>query len=274
MIPKIIHYCWFGGNPLPELAIKCIESWKKYCPQYEIKEWNELNFDINACEYVKQAYAAQKWAFVSDYARFWILYHEGGLYFDTDVELIRSIDDLVEKGSFMGCEPAFKSNEINSNPGLGLAAAPGLGLYKAILDFYESRSFYRENGALDLTTVVENTTSILEARGWRREPNIQCIGGMYIYPPDFFCPMNYYSGEMVITENTRSIHHYSESWLSERNQRVNHTMRVLIQRFGEKNGYRIWCIYAFPYRLKRKIKRVGWKGMIEYVAANVLKNRK
>ena len=115
MIPKIIHYCWFGGNPLPELAIKCIESWKKYLPDYEIKEWNESNFDINCCAYVREAYEAKKWAFVSDYARFWILYQHGGLYFDTDVELIKSIDDLIVKGAFMGCEP------WNAAPALSLS---------------------------------------------------------------------------------------------------------------------------------------------------------
>ena len=97
MIPKIIHYCWFGGNPLPELAQKCIASWKKYCPDYEIKEWNESNFDLNCCDYVREAYEAKKWAFVSDYARFWILYHEGGVYFDTDVEVLKPIDTIVEK---------------------------------------------------------------------------------------------------------------------------------------------------------------------------------
>ena len=104
MIPRIIHYCWFGGNQLPELAQKCIESWKKYFPDYEIKEWNESNFDLNCCDYVKEAYTAKKWAFVSDYARFWILYNYGGLYFDTDVEVIRDMSEIVNRGAFMGCE--------------------------------------------------------------------------------------------------------------------------------------------------------------------------
>ena len=98
-IPKIIHYCWFGGNPLPELAQKCIESWKKYCPDYEIKRWDETNFDLDCCDYVREAYQEKKWAFVSDYARFKILYEYGGVYFDTDVELIKPIDDIVEKGA-------------------------------------------------------------------------------------------------------------------------------------------------------------------------------
>ena len=104
MIPKIIHYCWFGRNPLPESAIKCINSWKKFFPDYEIKEWNEDNFDVNIIPYTKEAYEAKKYAFVSDYARFWILYHHGGLYFDTDVEVIKAMDDIIELGPFMGVE--------------------------------------------------------------------------------------------------------------------------------------------------------------------------
>ena len=101
MIPKIIHYCWFGRKPLPPLAVKCIESWKKYLPDYTIKEWNEDNFDINIVPYTREAYEVGKYAFVSDYARFYILYHHGGLYFDTDVEVIRPMDDLVGRGAFL-----------------------------------------------------------------------------------------------------------------------------------------------------------------------------
>ena len=104
MIPKIIHYCWFGGNPLDKLGQKCLDSWKQYFPDYEIKEWNETNFDVNCCQYIKEAYAAKKWAFVSDYARFKILYEQGGVYFDTDVEVIKPFDDILIKGNYMGCE--------------------------------------------------------------------------------------------------------------------------------------------------------------------------
>lgn len=108
-IPKVIHYCWFGGNPLPSLAEKCIASWRKYLPDYEIKRWDESNFDVNIIPYTKQAYEAKKYAFVSDYARFWILYNYGGLYFDTDVEVIRSMDDIIAAGPFMGCENSYKA---------------------------------------------------------------------------------------------------------------------------------------------------------------------
>lgn len=104
MIPKIIHYCWFGRNPLPPLAQECIASWRKYLPDYEIKEWNEDNFDVNAIPYTAEAYRQKKYAFVSDYARFWIMYHYGGLYFDTDVEVIRPLDDIIAAGNFMGFE--------------------------------------------------------------------------------------------------------------------------------------------------------------------------
>lgn len=104
MIPKVIHYCWFGGNPLPNIAVKCINSWKKYFPDYEIIEWNESNFDLFSCDYCREAYDAKKWAFVSDYARFKILYEHGGVYFDTDVEVIKSMDDILQKGAFIGRE--------------------------------------------------------------------------------------------------------------------------------------------------------------------------
>ena len=133
MIPKVIHYCWFGRNPLPESAIRCINSWKKFFPDYEIKEWNEDNFDVNIIPYTSEAYEAKKYAFVSDYARMWILYHYGGLYFDTDVEVIKNMDDIVAKGSFMGIEVEYSEGSIMSvNPGLGLGVIPHHRIYKEI----------------------------------------------------------------------------------------------------------------------------------------------
>lgn len=207
MIPKIIHYCWFGGNPLPEDAKRCIDSWKKFFPDYEIKEWNEHNFDINCCAYVKEAYAEKKWAFVSDYARFWILYHEGGVYFDTDVEVIRDMSALIKRGSFMGCEV---SNECN--PGLGLAAAPGLDLYQELLEHYETIHFSHNGNMTE--TVVGHTTKLLKRHGWKGNGTIEEVSGVYIYPPEYFCPMDYKTGKLNITENTYSIHWYTASWQS------------------------------------------------------------
>lgn len=143
MIPKVINYCWFGGNPLPASAQKCIASWRKYLPDYEIKEWNESNFDVNIIPYTAEAYKAKKYAFVSDYARFWILYRYGGLYFDTDVEVIRNMDDIIANGAFMGLEKkqaGATPTQLGVAPGLGLGVNPGLGLYKELLDVYDDNS--------------------------------------------------------------------------------------------------------------------------------------
>ena len=138
MIPKIIHYCWFGRKPLPELAIKCIASWKKFFPDYEIKEWNEDNFDVNQIPYTMQAYKSKKYAFVSDFARFWILYNYGGIYFDTDVEVIKPMDHIIDQAPYMGVEIDLNLSDEQSisnsvNPGLGIAAPKGHYFYKKIL---------------------------------------------------------------------------------------------------------------------------------------------
>ena len=174
MIPKIIHYCWFGRNPLPESAQKCIASWRKFFPGYEIKEWNEDNFDVNQIPYVSEAYAAGKYAFVSDYARFKILYDNGGLYFDTDVEVIRSFDDILDKGAFMGCE---LTPELSTgvNPGLGLGVAPGLGLYAELLDIYSELRFINPDGSQNLTTIVRYTTDLLVRKGLKPISELQQI---------------------------------------------------------------------------------------------------
>lgn len=215
MIPKIIHYCWFGRNPLPELAIKCIESWKRHLPEYEIKEWNEDNFDVNIVPYTAEAYKAKKYAFVSDFARFWILYKYGGLYFDTDVEVIKNIDDIIAKGAFMGCELAPNNNKElfpAINPGLGLGVTPGLGLYKEILDIYKYKHLFNLKGLIT-ETVVGIVTRILKEKNPNLDLNNIClIEGVTIYPADYFCPIVAMTGEMNVTENTRSIHHYTATW--------------------------------------------------------------
>lgn len=214
MIPKIIHYCWFGGNPLPELAQKCIASWKKYFPEYEIKEWNEDNFDVNIIPYTAEAYQVRKYAFVSDYARFWILYKYGGLYFDTDVEVIRSMDDIIERGPFMGCENGAKegATTLGVAPGLGLGVNPGLGLYKTILDRYSNIHFLNHKGYQNIKTVVEYTTELLQSYGLKNVNDIQKVAGIWIYPQRYFCPMDMNTGELNIVDDTRSIHHYMASW--------------------------------------------------------------
>ena len=213
MIPKIIHYCWFGGNPLPPLAEKCIASWKRFLPDYEIKEWNEQNFDVNIIPYTAEAYQAKKYAFVSDYARFWILYHYGGLYFDTDVEVIKPMGSIIAKGAFMGCEQDSKPGiELTVAPGLGLAVESKHEIYKAILEEYDSFHFLNEDGSNNDKTVVEYVTEILKKHGLRNSPGIQNINGINVYPSEYFCPRNTVTKRMHITNNTYTIHHYMASW--------------------------------------------------------------
>ena len=216
MIPKVIHYCWFGGNMLPPLAVKCISSWKKYFPDYEIKEWNESNFDVNIIPYTQEAYQAKKYAFVSDYARFWILYKFGGLYFDTDVEVIKSMDDMIARGPLMGCEHEASDMSVASvAPGLGLGVNPGLGLYEEILKKYSTLHFMRKDRSFNLKTVVQYTTELLCEHGLIGTKEIQFCAGVWVYPKDYLCPKDFKTGVMEITENTLAIHHYDGSWVSD-----------------------------------------------------------
>lgn len=209
MIPKVIHYCWFGRNPLPELAIKCIDSWRKYLPDYEIKEWNEDNYDVRKIPYISQAYDAKKYAFVSDYARFDILYQYGGIYFDTDVEVIKDLSPIIDNGAFMGVEVV---GAINA--GLGIGAPAQLEIFKEILDSYKDERFIKSDGSLDLKTVVIRVSEIFYKYGFTKEDKIQKIEDITIYPKEYFCPISYSTGTMEITGNTYSIHHYVASWIT------------------------------------------------------------
>lgn len=215
-IPKIIHYCWFGRSPLTNLTLKCIDSWKKYLPEYEIKIWNEDNFDINMIPYTQQAYAAKKYAYVSDYARFWILYHYGGVYFDTDVEVIKPMDEIIQAGSYMGSENiAQPDSKLRVNSGLGIAAIKGLPLYKDILDYYSSLSFV-VNGKMKLTTVVEIISNILYSKGLKSVNEIQHVEGVTIYPAEYFASRNVAEFSIPRTNNSYSIHYYVGSWMPKR----------------------------------------------------------
>lgn len=216
-IPKKIHYCWFGRNPLPESAQKCIASWRKYLPDYEIIEWNEDNFDVNFIPYTSQAYEAKKYAFVSDYARFKILYEQGGLYFDTDVEVIRPLDDIIANGPFMGFEINPGRRGINGavNPGLGLGAIKELDLYKKIIGYYNTLEFYNPDGSYNITDAVVNiTTRELEKFGLKEKSGIQNVADITIYPSDYFNPFDDATGRLFKTTNTRTIHWYSKTWMN------------------------------------------------------------
>ena len=239
---KVIHYCWFGGKPLPRSAEKCIASWKKFLPEYRIVRWDESNFDVNAIPYTREAYAAGKYAFVSDYARFWILYHNGGVYFDTDVELIKNMDDILAKGDFLGVESKMP-RMITVNPGLGFAASRGSVLLEELLDLYRGLNFLNADGTPCLKNIVEITTEQLLKQGLKNTPEVQECCGFTIYPKDYFCPIDYDTRELVITENTRTIHHYAESWVP-RSARFKNALRRI---FGKN-------FITFLVNLKKKIR--------------------
>ena len=232
MIPKVIHYCWFGKGPLPPLAEKCIASWRRFLPDYEIREWNEENFDVGTIPYTADAYKAGKYAFVSDYARFWVLYRYGGVYFDTDVEVIRPMDDVLEKGAFMGFELLGK--RVAVNPGLGLAAEPEMLLYKEILTRFESMSFSLPDGNLNPWTMIPMVTELLIQNGLRGEGAVEHVAGVDIYPPEWFNPYDHLTGRLRKTKNTHTIHWFAKSWMEQEPTWQTMIKRIIRRVLGKK----------------------------------------
>lgn len=207
MIPKKIHYCWFGGKPLPGDVQRYIESWQRFCPDYEIIRWDETNYDVNKNAYVREAYQNKKWAFLTDYARLDIVCREGGIYLDTDVELIRSLDDLLDCPCFMGMEQVG-----TVNTGLGFGAEAGHPFLIENKRVYEENSFAREDGTFKPEICVKITTRLLRKHGLEAQNRIQQAAGVTIYPVEYFCPLTMGTNKLTIMENTYSIHHYSASW--------------------------------------------------------------
>lgn len=211
MIPKTIHYCWFGRNPKPKLAEKCIKSWKKYCPDYEIIEWNEDNFDIaSAPLYVRQAYEAKKWAFVTDYVRLKVVYENGGLYFDTDVQIIKAFDELLDFSAFFGFE-----DEQNINTGLGFGSEKNVKILNDIILQYSNIPFVLEDGTFDSIPCPKRNTEIFKEYGLSQDGTKQLLNGnIIILPKEYLCPIEYHTSKKRITENTLSIHWFDTSWVS------------------------------------------------------------
>lgn len=227
MIPKVIHYCWFGRDKLPPLAKKCIASWEKFFPGYEIKEWNEDNFDVNAIPYTAQAYKYKKYAFVSDYVRFKVLYEYGGIYFDTDVEVIKPMDYILSKGAYFGLE---NDRIFACNPGLGFACEPKFHLLKEMLNLYANMQFETTSGELNKKTIVEYFSEMLISKGLQPTPGIIEFGEANFYPTEYFCPKPSEFGKIQISENTRTIHHYAASWIGTKQRFANFLIRI----FGKK----------------------------------------
>ncbi len=209
MIPKKIHYCWFGKNPLPDMAKKCIASWKKYCPDYQIIEWNEDNFDVNCCAYSAEAYAAKKWAFVSDVARLYALVTEGGIYMDTDVEVLKPLDDILNHQALSGFE-------AHDRIPTGLMACEKENpFFRELLHEYDTAHFIRPDGEMDLTTNVTRITNACLKHGLVLNNTLQSVCGFTLFPNDYFCPKDFDTKILTITQNTYTIHHFDGSWLPE-----------------------------------------------------------
>lgn len=234
MIPKIVHYCWFGGSEKPDAAKKCIESWKKYCPDYGFREWNEDNFSLADCpQYVRDAAAAKKYAFVSDYVRLKVLFDYGGFYMDTDVELLCSLDGFLEDRAVIGFE---NDNFVNS--GQMLAAEAGHPILREMMDCYRDVAFYRPDGSMYLLGCPHVNTEVLEAHGLVKNGREQVVADVHIYPADWFNPLDSATGLLNKTENTVSIHWYSMSWIPKWKQiRVVllRKVRKLLKKLGLRN---------------------------------------
>lgn len=227
MIPKKIHYCWFGRNPLPELAMKCIESWKKYCPDYEIIEWNEKNFDLTCNKYVRQAYECKKWAFITDYVRLYAMVTQGGIYMDTDVEVLKNLDIFLNHKAFSGFE------RENAIPTGIMACEKNFPLFKELLHDYKEKSFIKENGEMDLTTNVTTITNICLNHGLKLNNQEQTIDNFTLYPKEVFCPKSYETGRIECTEKTYTIHHFSGSWHTEKEKKIENFERKLLNKYGQ-----------------------------------------
>lgn len=243
MIPKIIHYCWFGRGPMPELAQKCIASWYKYLPEYEYRLWNEDTFDLSANTYVQEAYNARKYAFVTDYVRLWALYNYGGVYMDTDVEILKPLDDLLYLPAFTGYEASAALAPVT-----GLMASAEHGVWvKEMLDYYTNRHFILENGEMDLTTNTVTITAIMKTNGFLPDGKYQVYkNDMHVFPVDYFCPLTS-TRVLKCTYNTYCIHHFAGSW---QQRTLWQDMKLFITRkiLGPR-------LTDFFIRIKRRLKR-------------------
>lgn len=256
MIPKIIHYCWFGRGEKPELDCRCIESWRNYCPDYEVIEWNETNFDIRSNLFVQQAYEKGKYAFVSDYVRLHALCHYGGIYLDTDVQLIKNLDIFL-------CNKAFSGFESKTKIQTGvMGSEANFWLFEEFLSRYEGRRFIGMDGEMDLNPNVNILTEILEKYGLEVNNQKQTVRECVLFPQEYFCPKDYVSGEINITPNTYAIHYFNGSWVPEERLKELEEYRRVTAKLGTNMGER--------YILAKKIlKEHGKIALIKRVAHKV-----
>lgn len=230
-IPKIIHYCWLSDDPFPELIQKCVNSWKEKLPEYEIKRWSIQNFDVNICQYTKEAYETRKYAFVSDYVRLYALYTEGGIYLDSDIEVIKSFDDLLNEHGFT----CFENN--HSVAAWIFGSEKGNPLFKEFLEHYTDRVFILPNGEYDLTPNPVPITNTCVEKGLVLNGQTQLLENISIYAQDYFCPYNRATEELNITDNTYCIHYFNGAWISDEKKIIIKTRKKVIRKYGKIAGY-------------------------------------
>lgn len=250
VIPRKIHYCWFGGNEIPEEYQRYIASWRKYCPDYEIIRWDESNYDVHKNEYIHEAYEQKKWAFVSDYARVDILYHNGGIYFDTDVEVIAPFDEFLVWDLFCGFEHCDYIAW-----GLGVGAVKGHPILKSVLDVYENMSFIQEDGSLNLKSCPMIQSEVMERYGFVRNGQFQVRNGVAVFPQEFFAPVQSIECFGKITEYSHSIHHYAASWVEGQEQEKQKKYGERFRKIKEHNKNKAIEECYLGQNLTSKIKR-------------------
>lgn len=237
-IPKIIHYCWFGGKEKPDIVKKCMETWKRKLPEYEIIEWNEKNFNINSNVYVKEAYESGKFAFVSDYVRVFALYNYGGIYLDTDVEVFKSFNDLLHHSSFWGFE---QENYIATST---IGAAKGNQLIGMFLDSYKEKSFITTDGKYNDLTNVAIITDILQDLELVPNGEYQELKDIGVfYPQTYFSPYDYINCRKFISANTYAMHHFYKSWLPPKARIKGKIKLALAKLIGGNNIARLRDMY-------------------------------
>ena len=264
MIPKIIHYCWFGGNPLPELALRCIESWKKNCPDYEIRRWDESNFDLNYNDYVREAMEAKKWAFVTDVVRLYALVNYGGIYMDTDVEVLKPLDDLLSYDAVSGFE---SETQIPT----GLMACRDLHpMFREFLADYDGAHFKKEDGTYDTTTNVTRITNTCLKYGLVQNNTLQTVNGFTLLPSDYLCPKDYRTGVLNITENTYTIHHFDGSWVGEYDKQLQNQIQKIYKKYGE-NGFAKFLVVLTG--IKKRLGHFGVKITVQHYIKKYIRRK-
>lgn len=235
-IPRVIHYFWLGGNEKPDSVKNCIESWKKNCPDFEIKEWNESNYDIHKHPYMEKAYDEKKWAFVPDYGRLDIMYQYGGIYMDTDVEVLKDLSPLCEFKAFKGFE-----NKEFVNDGQGFGCIPGLSIFKEMMECYDGDGpFEIVDGKRRYIESPRLCTKVLLRHGLLQNGERQKVDEIEIFPAEYLCPLDYATGKLKITNNTYSIHHFDGSWQGKYAKQYQKLMQRLNRTFGERVGRKLF----------------------------------